>query len=86
MNLTVHIPDELAERLGPTNELERRALEALALEEYRLGHLSKAELRRMLGIPSRFEVDSFLKAHDVYETHTAEDVGRDVETLIRLGF
>jgi len=40
----------------------------------------------MLGIPSRFEVDSFLKAHDVYETHTAEDVGRDVETLIRLGF
>jgi len=86
MNLTVHIPDDLAERLGSAKELERRALEGLALEEYKLGHLSKAELRQLLGIESRYELDGFLKAHDVYEFSTVEDVKRDVETLIRLGF
>ena len=86
MNLTVRIPDDLAARLGPTSELERRALEALALGEYKLDHLSKAELRQWLGIPSRFELDAFLKAHDVYEPATIDDVKRDVETLVRLGF
>jgi hypothetical protein len=86
MNLIVRIPDELAGRLGPAEELERRALEALAIEEYKLGHLSKAELRRLLGIDSRYVLDGFLKAHDVYEPCTVEDVERDVETLVRLGF
>jgi hypothetical protein len=33
MDIKVHIPDALARRLGTTGELERRALEALALEE-----------------------------------------------------
>jgi hypothetical protein len=34
MNLTVHIPDDLAQRLGAGNvDLERRALEALVAEE-----------------------------------------------------
>jgi predicted nucleic acid-binding protein len=35
MNVTVHIPDDLAERIGTGVDLSRRALEALALEEYR---------------------------------------------------
>src|ERR1700736_4223134 len=30
-------------------DLSRRALEALALDEYKLGHLTTAELRRLLG-------------------------------------
>ena len=38
MDVTVRIPDDLAQRLGSVGELERRALEALALEEYKLGH------------------------------------------------
>ena len=50
MEITLHIPDELARLLGTTGEIERRALEALALEEYKLGHLIKPELRRLLDI------------------------------------
>ena len=46
----MRIPDELAERLGTGGDLSRRALEALALEEYRSGHLGKADLRRLLGV------------------------------------
>ena len=49
MEITLHIPDELARLLDGTGEIERRALEVLALEEYKLGHLTKPELRRLLG-------------------------------------
>jgi hypothetical protein len=34
-------------------DLSRRALEALALEEYRSGHLTEAELQKLLGFGTR---------------------------------
>jgi len=38
MNLTLHIPDDLAGRLGATGgDLSRPALEALGLEEFKSG-------------------------------------------------
>jgi hypothetical protein len=50
MNLTVQIPDDLASRLSAVGgDLARRALEAFALEEYKSGHITQAELRRLLG-------------------------------------
>jgi predicted nucleic acid-binding protein len=49
MEITVRIPDDLARRLGTAGEVERRALEALALEEFKLGHLNRSELRRLPG-------------------------------------
>ena len=64
MNLTVEIPDDLAVRLNVAGgDLSRRALEALGLEEYKSGHITKAELRRLLGFDTRYELDGFLKAH-----------------------
>jgi uncharacterized protein YgbK (DUF1537 family) len=54
MNLTVEIPDDVAQRLAAAGgDLSRRALEALALEEYKLGRLTKPELRRLLGFNTR---------------------------------
>jgi hypothetical protein len=60
MELKVHIPDDIAERLGvSTNEsLSRRALEAFLAEEYRLGHLHKPDLRRLLGFETSYETGS----------------------------
>jgi len=86
MEITFHIPDELARLLGSTGEIERRALEALALEEYKLGHLTKPELRRLLGFGTRAKLDEFLKAHEVFEPYTLEDVERERRDLERLGF
>ena len=63
----VRIPDDLARRLGTVGEVERRALEALAAEEYRLGHLTEPELRQLLGFDAGATLDHFLKAHDVIE-------------------
>ncbi len=86
MEITLRIPDELARLLGSTSEIERRALEALALEEYKLGHLTKPELRRLLGFGTRAKLDEFLKAHDVFEPYTLEDLERERRDLERLGF
>ena len=86
MDVTVHIPDDLARRLGTAGEVERRALEALALEEFKLGHLTKPELRRLLGFGTRAKLDEFLTAHEVFGTYTPEDLERDRQDLQRLGF
>jgi len=86
MEITVRIPDDLAERLSAASELERRALEALALEEFKLGHLTKPELRRLLGFATREALDGFLKAHDVFEPYTLDDLERDREDLKKAGF
>ncbi len=87
MDVTVHIPDDLAGPLkAAAGDLSRRALEGLALEEFKSGHLTKAQLRRLLAFETRYELDGFLKAHGILMSVTAEDVRRDVQTLQRLGF
>ena len=86
MEITLRIPDELARLLGTIGENERRALEALALEEFRLGHLNRTELRRLLGFGTRAKLDEFLAAHEVFGTYTIEDLERERRDLQRLGF
>jgi hypothetical protein len=86
MDVTIQIPDDLARRLGATGDLSRRALEALAVDEFRLGHLTPAELRRLLGFGTREALDRFLKAHGVYAPYTLDDLERERQDLRRLGF
>jgi predicted HTH domain antitoxin len=86
MNLTLPIPDDLGERLSASGaDLSRRALEAFAVDEYRAGHLTLPELRRLLGFNTRAALDAFLKARDVYEDFTPEDLEQDLRDLHRLG-
>jgi hypothetical protein len=86
MELTLSLPDDIAGRLGADGDLSRRALEALAAEEYRLGRLHKPDLRRLFGFETSYEIDGFLKAHSVFEEYTIEDLGREREALKSLGF
>ena len=87
MNLTVEIPDDVAKRLmAAGGDLSRRALEALALEEYKLRHLTNAELRRLLGFATRHELDGFLKTHGIFEPYSLDDLERERRDLKRLGF
>lgn len=86
MNLTVEIPDDIASRLSAGGvDLSRRALEGFALEEFKRGRISENALGRMLGL-TRYELDGFLKAHDVWIDYSVDELRRDVETLERLGF
>ena len=88
MNVTVQIPDDLAKRLGASgDDLSRRALEGFALEEYKGGHLTKPELRRLLGYETRAALDGFLKEHGLVEDlPTVADLERERQDLRSVGF
>ena len=86
MRLTIDLPDELSAALGASGEdLTRAALEAIALEAYRERKLTTAQLRRLLGFESRYELDGFLKQHEVWLEYTWQDLEQDRETHRRLG-
>jgi len=85
MEVTVHIPDDLVPRLVAFGDIGRRALEALALEEFKHGHLTKPELRLLLGFGTRDALDGFLKAHEVFETYSLDDLEQERRDLEKLG-
>jgi hypothetical protein len=43
-------------------------------------------LQELLGIETSYELDGFLKAHDVWIEYTPEDADREPKTLQNLGF
>jgi hypothetical protein len=87
VEVTLHIPDEVARRLSASgDDLSRRALEAFALGEYKAERLTDAQLQQLLGFQRREEVDGFLKAHEVWLNFTREDLERERAALRRLGF
>ena len=87
MNLNVEIPDDLARQMTAAGgDLSRRMLEGFALEEYKAERISKTQLRRLLGFATRYELDGFLKAHQVWANVTIDDLLRDVQDLKSLGF
>ncbi len=83
MQITVTLPDDLAALLLPGQEPARAALEALALEAYRQRRITGYQFRTLLGIPSRYELDGFLKQHEVYD-YTIEDFDHDLATIRKL--
>jgi predicted HTH domain antitoxin len=83
--ITIRLPDELVRLVGASGEIERRVLEALALDEFRQGHLSRAELRELLGFATRGKLDEFLTARGIFGTYTADDLECDRRDLERLG-
>jgi hypothetical protein len=42
-------------------------------------------LQRLLGIETSFQLDEFLKAHDIWIEYTVEDAERERQGLQRLG-
>lgn len=84
--ITIGLPEELTGALAPSGgDLSRAALEALATEAYRERKISHAQLRNLLGLETRMEVDAFLKERGVELEYTYEDLQRDLETLARHG-
>jgi predicted HTH domain antitoxin len=65
MEVTLHIPDDVAQRLSAKGgDVSRRALEALALEGYREQALTLYQISEMLGL-SRIETEDFLGRHEI---------------------
>jgi hypothetical protein len=85
MNLTVQLPDALAARFASPQDMQRRVLEALALDEFRLGRLTRPELKTVLGFETRGALDAFLLRHGQAGLYRPADLDRDRADLQRLG-
>jgi predicted HTH domain antitoxin len=78
--VTLDLPDVLSTFLTASGDnLERAALQAIALEAYREGKLSMAQLRRLLGYNTRTQVYALLKEHGIYLRYGLADLEHDRE-------
>jgi predicted HTH domain antitoxin len=84
MRIWLDLPDDLVEQLAEKGQdLSRSALEALAIDAYRMGRIT-SQLCQLLAIPSRYELDGFLKHHGVPLEYSFGDFEREAATSARL--
>lgn len=80
MRVTIQLPDDISAALeGQWDDIPRRSLEAIAVEAYRSGALTESQVRRLLGLETRFQVHALLKEHRVPLRYTAADLEDDVQ-------
>lgn len=85
MQITIEIPDDIAQRLTQqVDNLPRRALESVVIEAYRAELITSAEVGRILELASRWDVDAFLKQAGAYLHYSDEDLEQERETLRQL--
>ncbi len=83
MPVTVSLPDEILSSHG--KDIPRKVLEQVALEGFKTGQLTIAQVRRILGFESRLQVHEFLASHEVpWVDYDQEELQREVETLGKL--
>jgi hypothetical protein len=86
MQIAITVPDDLGARLADQwQDLPRHALEALAADAYRQGILSSAEVQRILGLPTRFDVARFLERAGVPVAYGEAELEADRRTWSELG-
>ena len=62
------IPDEVARQLaGASGDLSRAVLEAVAIEGYRSGAITPAEVQQMLDLRSRWETEVLLRGAEAFQ-------------------
>lgn len=83
MQITIELPDDIANQLPPV-DVSRRVLELIVADHYRQGRIGAAEVRRMLNFASRWETYEFLKREKAYLPYTEDDLEQDVETIRNL--
>lgn len=82
MNVAIEIPDDIGRVLGgPAGNISRAVLEAVAVEAYRSGTITPAQVQQMLALRSRWETESFLRRVEAYHDYTMDDLERDIATI-----
>ncbi len=85
MNISITLPDDVALRMSQHwQDLSRHTLEALVADAYRAGVITAGQVRSILGLETRVEVDALLKEAGAYLDYTEEDLERDIRTLDQL--
>ncbi len=82
MNVAIEIPDEIGRVLAArAGGLSRAVVEAVAIEAYRAGAITPAQVQQMLQLRSRWETESFLRRADAYHDYTMDDLERDIAAI-----
>lgn len=85
MTITLELPDQAGAVLrNAWDDLPKAALESMAVEGYRTGKLSCAEVGSMLGHSARWESEDFLSAHGAWPGTTLGELESDLKTIDRL--
>lgn len=84
MHIDVELPEETAERLkAEWRDLSRGAVEAIAVEGYRDGTLTRDQVRKLLGL-SFWDTEAFLKRRQAFLQYSEEDLEQERRDLNRL--
>ncbi len=85
MNISITLPDDVAEQMQAHGcNLPRRALEVLVADGYRAGILTGAQVQRILGLGSRWEVEELLYQAGADLGYGAKELREDLEALREL--
>ena len=84
MQVVIELPDEMAEELSRFGgDMPREFLESFAVDGYRRGRLTGLQVRRLLGLSSRFELEELLQRAQVLNEYTAQELERDFQNSHR---
>ena len=82
MQITIEIPDEIAQQLDETQgNLSRRLLELVVADAYSSGKINTAEVRQILQLPTRLASHAFLKRMGTYLNYDEAELEQDLQTL-----
>ena len=82
MNVAIDIPDDIGRLLATqAGGVSRAVLEAVAIEAYRAGVITPAQVQQMLELRSRWETESFLQRADAFHDYTMDDLERDIAAI-----
>jgi hypothetical protein len=85
VRISLEVPDDLVQQLVEDGQdPSSTVLEALAIDAYRRNRITGHQLRKLLNIPSGYELDGFLKHHGVPLEYTIEDFEREADASARL--
>ena len=81
MQIAIELPEDIAEILKVAwSDLPHGVLEAVAVEGYRSGALSRGDVGHLLGL-SFWDAEAFLKNRQAYLEYDDEDFERDRRSL-----
>jgi len=84
MQIALEVPEDIAKHLeNAWRDVPRGTLEAVAVEGYRDGSLTRDQVGRLLGL-SFWETEAFLKERQAFLAYTEEDFEEDRKDLDRL--
>ena len=83
MHVAIDLPEEIARQLTAAwGDMPRKTLEAVAVEGYRTGVLTRGQIGSLLGL-SFWDTEAFLKERQAYLSYVQSDLDQDRADLDR---